>query len=142
MKITTARIIGHNLAGLLQQDDIDQAYDLLEPVLKEKTPFPALTQIGCLIGECQLDSTIALLEKITNEKTMGGWVVIGGALSVQLDSKFEDAFFHCRDYIVAADVWYATDTLGERVPGPALVKYFDRALLNLTICWSQCSLLG
>ncbi|HSQ39895.1 MAG TPA: DNA alkylation repair protein [Anaerolineales bacterium] len=30
--------------------------------------------------------------------------------------------------MILADIWYATDILGERVPGPALVTDFDRAL--------------
>jgi 3-methyladenine DNA glycosylase AlkD len=34
----------------------------------------------------------------------------------------------CRAFIAAADLWYAADTLAERVPGAALVADFDRTL--------------
>jgi 3-methyladenine DNA glycosylase AlkD len=33
--------------------------------------------------------------------------------------------------VIEADIWYATDILAERVPGPALVADFDRTLTFL-----------
>jgi hypothetical protein len=136
MKISAARTVGQNLASMLHKGEIAKAYTLLEPILSERTPFPALNQIGCAVGECPLELANALLERIAQEKTMGGWVVIGSALGAQLDREFEAAFSRCRDYIVAADVWYAADILGERLPGPALVDNFDRAVTNL-IPWRE-----
>ena len=44
---------------------------------------------------------------------------------------YEGAFARCRAFIVAADVWYATDILGECVPGPGLVAHFPPALEQL-----------
>jgi 3-methyladenine DNA glycosylase AlkD len=41
------------------------------------------------------------------------------------------AFERCRGYAIAADVWYATDAFGERVPGPALVAHFEPSLALL-----------
>jgi len=41
------------------------------------------------------------------------------------------AFDRCRSYIVAADVWYGADILGERVPGPALAADFEQAVMQL-----------
>ena len=48
-----------------------------------------------------------------------------------MDHDLEGAFARCRTYIVAADVWYATDILAERVPGPALVTDFQPTLALL-----------
>ena len=45
---------------------------------------------------------------------------------------YEGAFARCRAFIVAAGVWYATDILGERVPGPGLVAHFPPALEQLS----------
>jgi hypothetical protein len=59
-------------------------------------------------------------------------VIIGSALRAQLEQDQAGAFARCRDYIVAADVWYGADILGERVPGPALVADFDLALTLLS----------
>lgn len=138
MKISAARTLGQKLASLLNKDKVVQAYDLLEPVLSEKTPFLALDQIGYSVGESLLKPANSLLEKIAQEKTMGGWVVIGSTLGAQLDRDFEGAFVRCRDYIVAADVWYAADILGERLPGPAFINNFERAIINLA-SWREDS---
>ena len=40
-------------------------------------------------------------------------------------------FVRCRAFIITADVWYGTDILGERVPGPALVANLTPALALL-----------
>jgi 3-methyladenine DNA glycosylase AlkD len=45
---------------------------------------------------------------------------------------YEGAFARCRAFIVAADAWYATDILGERVPGPGLVTHFEPALMQFS----------
>ena len=44
---------------------------------------------------------------------------------------YEGAFARCRAFIVGADAWYATDILGERVPGPGLVAHFQPSLEQL-----------
>jgi hypothetical protein len=132
MKISEAKIVSERLAVLVQAGDIDEAYTLLDPILSRKTPFSALSQIGKDIGECPLEPVNALLGRLANDKTMGGWVIIGSALGAQLDRDFEGAFIRCREYIVAADVWYGADILGERVPGSALVINFRPALDRLT----------
>jgi hypothetical protein len=63
-------------------------------------------------------------------------VVIASALGQRLDRDLDGAFALCRSYIVAADVWYGADILGERVPGPALLTHFD-ASLALLAPWRQ-----
>jgi len=116
-----------------------QAYALLSPVLAERTPFPLLGRIGEAVGAGPLEAASpeqgrrvnAFLERIAAAKTEGGWVVIGSALEKQLDRDLEGAFARCRDFIIAGDVWYAADILGERVPGPALVADFQPALALL-----------
>jgi len=111
---------------------VRQAYSLLAPVLAERTPFPILGRIGEVIGAGPLEAVPPFLEQIAAEKTEGGWVVIASALGAQLDRDFSGAFARCRNYIIVADVWYAADILGERVPGPALVMDFRPALDMLT----------
>jgi 3-methyladenine DNA glycosylase AlkD len=78
----------------------------------------------------------AFLEHIAASKTEGGWVVIGSALGKQLERDLSGAFARCRVFIINADVWYATDILGERVPGPALVADFQ-ASLELLASWRE-----
>jgi 3-methyladenine DNA glycosylase AlkD len=125
---------------------------LLAPVLAGRTPFRLLDLIGEAVGTGTLEEAcpeLALsevegrsrrvnvfLDRAAADRTEGGWVVIGSALGQQLDRDPAGAFARCRDYIIAADVWYATDILGERVPGPALVTDFQPSL-DLLAPWRE-----
>ncbi len=131
MKTREARELGKQIAIQVHRAQIDQAYALLAPVLAQRTPFRLLGLIGEAIGVGPLESTNAFLDHIATAGTEGGWVVIGTALGKQLDRDIEGAFSRCRRFVVAADVWYGSDILGERVPGPALVADFDPALAQL-----------
>jgi hypothetical protein len=136
MKTKEARELGKRIAALVQAGQIAQAYALLAPVLAERTPFRLLNRIGEAVGARPLGAANDFLERIAADKTEGGWVVIGSALGAQLERDPEGAFAHCHDFIVAADVWYATDILGERVPGPALLADFQPAL-DLLAFWRE-----
>jgi hypothetical protein len=99
--------------------------------LVEKIPFRLLDLIGTQIGQGAPGPVKAFLEQVARDRTMGGWVVIASALREQLEDDLPGAFERCRRYVVSADVWYATDILGERVPGPALVSELDPAMVQL-----------
>ncbi|TEU16107.1 MAG: hypothetical protein E3J21_11450 [Anaerolineales bacterium] len=144
MKTKEARELGKRIAALVQAGQIAQAYALLAPVLAERTPFRLLDRIGEEVGAGPLEEACpeydrranAFLDRIATDKTEGGWVVIASALGAQLERDPEGAFARCREYTIAADVWYATDILGERVPGPALVANFQPAL-DLLAFWRE-----
>jgi hypothetical protein len=144
MKTKEARELGERLAALVQAGQITQAYTLLAPVLAERTPFAMLGRIGEAVGAGPLEPACpeygqrvnAFLELIAIDKTEGGWVVIGGALGRQVGHNLAGAFVRCRDFIIAGDVWYTADILGERVPGPALVANFQPAL-DLLAPWRR-----
>jgi 3-methyladenine DNA glycosylase AlkD len=136
MKTKEARELGKRIAALVQAGQPDKAYALLAPVLAERTPFRLLDRVGEAVGSGPLGATNAFLERIAADKTEGGWVVIASALGGQWDRDPAGAFARCREYIIAADVWYAADILGERVPGPALVADFQPAL-DLLALWRE-----
>jgi hypothetical protein len=139
MKAREATELGERVAALVQAGQIRQAYALLAPVLAERTPFRLLGRIGEAIGASPLEEArpdhsrgvSAFLDRVASVGTEGGWVVIGCALGQQLGRDPAAAFARCRGYIVAADVWYGADILGERVPGPALLADFEPALALL-----------
>jgi hypothetical protein len=139
MKARDATDLGERIAALVQVGQIRQAYDLLAPVLAERTPFRLLGRIGEAIDAGPLEEArpehsrrvSAFLDHVAAARTEGGWVVIGCALGQQLDRDPAGAFARCRGFVVAADVWYGADILGERVPGPALVAEFEPALALL-----------
>ena len=136
MKTKEARELGKRIAALVQAGQPDKAYALLAPVLAERTPFRLLDRIGEAVGAGPLDATSAFLDRVAADRTEGGWVVIGSALGQQLDRDSVDAFARCREYIIAADIWYAADILGERVSGPALVADFQPSL-DLLAPWRE-----
>jgi len=123
-----ARDLGERITALVQRGQVPQAYELLAPVLAERTPFDTLRRIGAPVGRLQLNQVDPFLDLIATDKTEGGWVVISRVLQAQLDRELPATFVRCHDFIIASDVWYATDTLGEGVPGQALVGHFQPAL--------------
>ncbi len=127
MNMQKAVHLGEELAAQVQSHHYDAAYAHLAPVLAERTPFRYLERIGETFGAGARDSTNSFLAQIAARKTEGGWVVIGGALRAQLGRDLPGAFSRARAYIIAADVWYGADILGERVPGPGLVNHFEAA---------------
>jgi hypothetical protein len=131
MKTREARELGRQIAERVADGDVVTAYALLAPVLAQRTRFPILGEIGKPVGSRRLDELIPFLDEIASHRTEGGWVVMGSALEQQLERDLAGAFAHCRRYIIAGDIWYAADILGERVPGPALVVSFDATLEQL-----------
>lgn len=128
MRTQQARELGERVATLVQTGKIVQPYAILAPVLAERTRFTLLGYIGEAIGAGPLEPVNAFLQHVAMHGTEGGWVIIGTALGQQLDRDPAGAFTRCRDYVIAADIWYGADILGERVPGPALVAGFQPAL--------------
>ena len=128
MKARDADLFGAEVAALVQSGQPGRAYTLLAPILAERTPFRLLDRIGKRIGACPLPETIPFLQQIADQRTEGGWVIIGSALGQQLDRDLDGALARCRAFIIAAQVWYATDILSERVPGPAMVTGLEPTL--------------
>jgi 3-methyladenine DNA glycosylase AlkD len=131
MKTKEARELGQRIAGVIRQNQIDPACDLLAPVLAQRTKFAMLRHIGDAVG---LENSVPVnqfLNRIATDRTEGGWVVIASALEQQLNRDLPGALNRCRRYIIAADVWYGADLLGEGVPGRALVAHFDSTLTLL-----------
>ena len=112
---------------------MSEAHGRLSPILAGRTPFAMLRHIGAPVGTVGLQASIdEFLDLVAADKTEGGWVIVQSALAPMLDRDMAGAFARCRKYIVAADVWYAADTMGERVPGQALVDHLQPALELLT----------
>lgn len=131
MKIQDARELGERLARLVSDRQVGEACGLLFPLLTERTSFRLLDAIGERVGIQPSGSLNLFLDQVAAQRTLGGWVVIASALRRQLSRDLPAAFERCRAYVITANVWYATDTFGERVPGAALVMVFEPALALL-----------
>jgi 3-methyladenine DNA glycosylase AlkD len=128
VKTREARELGKGIAALVQAGRIVEAYERLAPVLAERTKFDMLRRIGEPIGLSPREEVDAFLNLIADDRTEGGWVVIAKALEQTLDRDLPGTLARCRDFIIAADVWYAADTFGEGVVGHALVTQFQPTL--------------
>ena len=138
MKTEEARLLGARVLDLIEGGNVEEAYTLLTPTLAERTPFSMLGLLGSVVGGGSLTEVTGFLEIVAAEGTMGGWVIIGTALEQQLGRDLPGAFERCRMYVVEGSVWYSTDILAERVPGPALVAGFEPAL-TLLAAWRDDS---
>jgi hypothetical protein len=123
---------------MVQEDRIEDAYAQLAPVLAQRTRFRFLDLVGEAVGSGPLPAVNAFLERIAVEKTEGGWVVMASAMARQLDWDPDGVLARCREYVIYAAIWYATDIFGERIPGPALVADFQETLTRL-VSWRQDS---
>jgi 3-methyladenine DNA glycosylase AlkD len=128
MNARDAAALGQQIARLVLGQQPRQAYAALAPVLDGRMRFPLLERIGEPMGACPPELVYAFLDRIAAAGTIGGWVVIGKALGALPKAERARAFDRCRLYMATADVWVAADTLGERVPGAALVSDFEQAL--------------
>jgi len=136
MKVQDARQLGEHIAEKVYIGQVKKASDLLAPVLMERTSFRLLDEIGAQIGNEITDASNIFLDQVAAQGTMGGWVVIASILRQQLPHDLHDALEHCRKFVYTAKLWYATDIFGERVPGPALVNYFEPTL-SLLLPWRE-----
>jgi len=136
MKVREAQALGLRISALLRTDSVESAYELLIPVLSERTPFAALRRIGSEIGHNPLERIDPLLKRIAEAQTVAGWPVISGALAARLGQDLSGSLQRCRIFIMEGAVWYAADTLGEWVIGQAWVDHFDPAL-DLIAPWRE-----
>jgi hypothetical protein len=140
----TARQLGAELAALLQQGEVDAALQRLQPLLSTRMHFRLLDELGKSLAEARPAAIRGFLNQVGEGRSMGGWVVIASALRVQLSSDFHSPLVACKRYVELADVWYATDIFGERVPGPSLLKDLPAALAEMSAwrmdenSWVRC----
>jgi hypothetical protein len=126
MKTDEAKALGKQLAELVHSDQIDAGWQLLAPILSQRTKFVMLEHIGAPVGAGPMKPANQFLARVTAEGTEGGWVIIGSILREQLNQDLNGAFERARTTIIAADIWYGADIIGERVPGPGLVNHFEQ----------------
>jgi 3-methyladenine DNA glycosylase AlkD len=131
MKTGEAKVLGECLVELLTTQRVNDAYTTLAPYLSQKISFATLDKVGVIVGAGPIPQVNDLLDKIVAGNILGGWPIVGKALTQQVGRDSAGAFRRCHQYIVAGDTWYATDILGERLHGTALVTEFKPTLTLL-----------
>ena len=136
MNTQQARQLGQLLATHIEQGQQEEACGLLLPILSGPMAFRLLDQIGAPVGRLAPQTANPFLDWIGSTRTEGGWVVIGSALREWIPTNMVECFVRTRQFVILANVWYATDSFGERVLGPALLYDFQSAL-ELLKTWQQ-----
>jgi 3-methyladenine DNA glycosylase AlkD len=129
MKKCDALTIASNCTHCIENGQINKVWDELLPVLNERTSFQMLDIIGSKIGENALSHKSKYLEffdLLSNNKLMGGYVVIAQALISLLQDDYRKCFEKAKEYMIEGDEWYVCDTFGERVLGYAMIDHYDK----------------
>ena len=129
-----ARRFGYEISEEINKGNISSAYKIIFAYLNDRNPFRLLDLVGEALIDCSRSNLFPFLDMIAEARSEGGWVVIASTLHSLSGANTRDIFNKCREYIIQADVWYACDIFGERVPGPALLSDFDQTL-NLFSSW-------
>ena len=129
-----ARSIGHEIAEEINKGNVSSAYKIIFAYLNDRNPFRLLDLVGEALTNSSRSHLYLFLDMIAAAGSEGGWVVIASTLHSITGANARDIINKCRKYIIQADIWYACDTFGERVPGPALLSDFDQTL-NLLSSW-------
>jgi len=149
MRISTAseaRDFAKKLSAFVRDGYLNDALKVLRSILDHRTPFRLLDIIGWEFGKLEEGTLYRLLERISRLKAEGGWVIIAAALHERLETALLPSLEMAQKYIIQADKWYACDTFGERVLGPAILNHFDLSLQHLESwrshenCWVRRSL--
>jgi len=128
MKVAT-KCINYFEAG-----NMEELWQTLNPILTTKIPFPQLDRIGLVFGKAAKSAPlkyIELFDEIQEGNKMGGYIIVGKALSVLLDIDLRLCLSKAREYLIKGDRWYVCDILGERVYGQALLSNFEETLPHL-----------
>ncbi len=136
MRKREASRMGTVIHAHLEQARVEEAFALLAPILQQRIPFPRLEDVGRAMTLPDLEAMDPFLQRIAATRAEGGWVLIAAALQCYLPERLEAVFRRTRAFVIQADVWYACDIFGVRVPGPALLLAFDRARSSL-VPWRE-----
>ena len=131
-----ARILGQEVAAHIHSGKIQYASAVLGAYLDHKNAFRLLDLIGGALDDCPTAHLDPFLEAVARSQTMSGWIVIASALRVHPSCTLEGKLTKCRAFIIQADVWYACDSFGERVPGPFLLTDFQKTV-HLLSPWRE-----
>ena len=94
---------------------------LLSARQRRRNAFAMLDRAGRGLGAVSMVRLDPVLDGLARTGAEGAWPVIGSALGAHIRDDMDGVLARCHDLIKGAGVWYATDILAERVPGPALV---------------------
>ena len=107
----------------------------VQSVVSAHTPFRQLDLCGQIIAQAARTNPVAFsafLDGLALTREIGAWPLVGSALAAAFTADdLPHAYAEARRFILLANVWHATDAIGERVLGEGLRTGFDVALEQL-----------
>ena len=92
-------------------------------LLQNKVKFPLLEYAAHSFFECLPEQEqIEFCDQIAELKREGGNVILGIMLQRRLPNHMLESFQKAREYIIAGEIWYVCDIIGERVFGFSLLN--------------------
>jgi len=125
-----ARSIAERCVEAINSEKREEFWNVLNPVLDTKVPFPLLDEIGKRLGTAGKDDPsryFGVFYDIVATDKMGGYVIVGQALAAFLETELEASIRKAAEIVAGEQKWYVCDIVGERVLGQALVAHFDSA---------------
>lgn len=132
-KIPNSRLkaVSEKAVFFILSGSIDSACQSLQSLLNIKCPFTKLDLVGRMIGEIcrsQPQKLLQFCDTLIESQAMGGFVIVGSALTELLSTNLEQVMQRSEEYIIKGDKWYVCDIIGERSLGYALINHFEETL--------------
>ena len=130
MNIKWARSTAEKLVEAVESDNKELFWDVLNPVLDSKVPFPYLDEMGKILGtkgKQDHQRYFDEFDEIIEANKMGGYVIVGQALAQLLETQLKPSIYKAKEAVIKGKTWYVCDIIGERVFGQALVDHFEPA---------------
>lgn len=121
-----------NLSGQLKKEwergNYALVFEQLEQVVASKIKFPSLERLAVFLHEwLPQDSTQVVIQKVIGMDQIGSYPFCGKLIQLEMAKGLLPAFRLAAKSIHEGDVWYACDTISERVYGVGLLDYWDDA---------------
>ena len=129
-----ARRTSEKLVEATNKENHEEFWNILNPILDTKVPFPLLDEIGRLLGEAGKHDPakyFGVFDTIIDTDKMGGYVIVGQALAAFLETELKASINKATEIVSKGQKWYVCDIVGERVLGQGLVSYFEATVPRL-----------
>jgi 3-methyladenine DNA glycosylase AlkD len=116
------------LQAWYKSGDTTHFYQILDQSLSSKIKFPKLEDLAVLMHDFLNEKEVEMLiQKVIELDHIGSYPFCGKLIQLRIEKNIKHAFKMAAWCIHKGNVWYACDTISERVYGFALLKDFKNA---------------
>ncbi|MEZ5059678.1 MAG: DNA alkylation repair protein [Saprospiraceae bacterium] len=120
--------LSDELQACYKSGDITHFYQILDQSLSSKIKFPKLEDLAVILHEFLSEKEEeTIIQQVIKMDHIGSYPFCGKLIQLRLEKNIKHAFKLAAWSIHEGNVWYACDTISERVYGFALLKDFKNA---------------